>query len=117
MKKVDNNNTIVITTTTTAAAAAAPPPPPPQTTTTIIIMMMMMMIIMMMIMMIITRINLIYIAQFDTSSILTALYIVKAHTDAIYARMNIHETIIFMHIYMPAHSIHIPTHVQIYIDI
>ena len=55
--------------------------------------------------------NLIYIAQFDTNSILTALYIVRTyihmhteHTNAIRAHMNIHGTIIFMHIYMPTHK-------------
>ena len=45
---------------------------------------------------IIIIINLIYIAQFDTNGILTALYIVITYmyTNAICARMNLHETII-----------------------
>ena len=54
-----------------------------------------------MIMMII--INLIYIAQFDTDGIVTALYSHEVHTNAIYANMDIHETIIFIHIYMSTH--------------
>ena len=40
-------------------------------------------------------INLIYLAQFDTNGILTALYSHTVHTNAIRAHMNMHETIIF----------------------
>ena len=45
---------------------------------------------------IIIIINLIYIPQFNTNGILTALYIVITYiqNNAIYARMNLHETII-----------------------
>ena len=57
-------------------------------------------------------INLIYIAQFDTNGILRALYIVI--TNAICARMNIHETIIFIHIYMSTHK-HTHRHMYKYI--
>ena len=39
--------------------------------------------------------HLIYIAQFDTNGILT---------NATHAHMNIHETVIFIHIYMPTHK-------------
>ena len=53
----------------------------------------------MFIIIIIIIINLIYIAQFDTDSILTALYIVITYTIAICGRMNIHETIMFTHIF------------------
>ena len=53
---------------------------------------------------IIIIINLIYIAQFNTDSILTVLYIViKYITNAIYAHMDIHETVMLIHIYMSTH--------------
>ena len=46
-------------------------------------------------------INLIYIAQFNTKGILTALYIVIKYMQMQY--MDIHETIMFIHIYMSTH--------------
>ena len=64
---------------------------------------------------IIIIINLIYIAQFDINGILTALYSHTVHTDAICAHMNIHETIIFIHIYMPIHK-HIHRYMHKYIS-
>ena len=48
-------------------------------------------------------INLIYIAQFDTNRILKALYIVITYIQMQRAHMNIHETIIFIHIYTHRH--------------
>ena len=53
----------------------------------IIIIIMMMMMMMMMMMIIIIIINLIYIAQFDTNSILTALYIVIAYIQMQYVHV------------------------------
>ena len=65
--------------------------------------------------MIIIIIDLIYVAQFDTSSILTALYSHKVHANALYTHIDIHETIIFIHIYVSTHIyVH---HVQIYMGI
>ena len=63
----------------------------------------------------ITIINLIYIAQFDTNGILTALYSHTVYTNAIRAYMNILETIIFIHIYMPTHK-HLHRYVYKYIS-
>ena len=63
-------------------------------------------------------INLTYIAQFDNNSILTVLYrVIKyMYTNAVYAHMDIHKTIMFIHIYMSTHiSIHRHTHIYIYI--
>ena len=50
--------------------------------------------------------NLVYIAQFDTNGILTALDIVRTYmyTNAMCAHMNILETIIFIYIYMSTHK-------------
>ena len=48
-------------------------------------------------------INLIYIAHFDTNGILTALYSYRVHTNTIYTCMDIHETIMFILIYMSTH--------------
>ena len=77
----------------------------------IIIMMMMIIIIMI----IIIIINLIYIVQSNISGILRALYIShKVHTKAICTHTDIHETIVFIHIYMSTHM-HTLTYVQIYI--
>ena len=54
---------------------------------------------------IIIIINLIYIAQFNTNGILTALYIVIKHIQMQHVpHMNIHETIMLKRIYMPRHS-------------
>ena len=61
---------------------------------------------------IIIIVNLIYIAQFDTNSVIHSH---NVHTNAICARMNIHETIIFIHIYMSAHK-HIHRHMYKYIS-
>ena len=57
---------------------------------------------------IIIIINLLSIAEFNTNSILTTLYIVRVHTNAIYAHMHIHETFIFMK--------HTQIHVYTYMD-
>ena len=59
--------------------------------------------------------NLIYMAQFDTNCILTVLYSHNTHTNAICAHMNIHETIIFMHMYKSTHK-HIHHHMYKYIS-
>ena len=53
--------------------------------------------------------------KFDTNGILTALYIVIVHTNAICVHMNIHETIILIHIYMSTHK-HIHSHMYKYIS-
>ena len=43
----------------------------------------------------------IYIAQFNTSGIITAMYtVIKVLINAKYTHMNIHETIIFIHIHV-----------------
>ena len=47
--------------------------------------------------------NLICIVQCDTSGTLTALYIVMKYIQTHYAPMDIHETIIFIHVYMSTH--------------
>ena len=47
---------------------------------------------------IIIMINVVYIAQFHINNILTVLYSHNIHTNAICQHMNIHETIIFIHI-------------------
>ena len=60
-------------------------------------------------------INLIHIAQMDTNGILSAVQSHKVHTNAIYAHMDIHETIMFIHIYMSTH-IYIHQHVYKYIQ-
>ena len=51
-------------------------------------------------------INLIYIAQFDTSGILPAWYLVIMYLQMQICahNMNIHETIIFIHICMSTHK-------------
>ena len=49
-------------------------------------------------------INLIYISQFDTNGILTALYIVMKYIQMQYVHMNINEAISFIHIHMPTHK-------------
>ena len=53
-------------------------------------------------------VNLIYIAQFDTNGILTVLYIAIQY-------IQIHETVIFIHIYMPVHK-HIHRYMYKYIS-
>ena len=65
------------------------------------IMMTMMMITTIIIIMIIKIINLIYIVEFDTNDILTALYIVIQYTQTQY--MHVHKTIMFVHVYMSTH--------------
>ena len=46
-------------------------------------------------------INLIYMEQFDTNGIITALHtVIKYIKKAIYAHMDIHEIIMFIHMYM-----------------
>ena len=69
-------------------------------------MMMMMMMMMMIIIIIIRRRNhLIHTAQFDTNGTLTALYMVIQYIYMQYRHiMDIHETIIFIHIYMSTHT-------------
>ena len=58
-------------------------------------------------------INLIYIAQFDTNGILTALYIaIKCIRTQFFAHMDIRETIVFIHIIHVYTYIHTPTQVE-----
>ena len=65
---------------------------------------------------IIIIISLIYIVQFNTNGILTVLYIVITYIQMQFcAHMNIHETIIFIHMYMSTHK-HIHRHMYKYIS-
>ena len=62
-------------------------------------------------------INLIYIAQFDTNGIPhSAAHSHSVHTNAVYAHMNIHETIIFIYMHLSTHR-HIHRHMYKYICI